>query len=218
VAARTKRKETFRLKRLCNIEDQIRGEGFEIIAGVDEAGRGPLAGPLVAAACILPEGYKLRRIDDSKKLTSELRYTLYQDLILHPEIHFGVGVVEAAEIDSLNIHNATLEAMRRAIFRLSKTPQFLLVDGCHVPDCEIPSESIVDGDQKAQVIAAASILAKVTRDHIMIGYHDLYPEYGFHDHKGYGTKQHQDAIDAHGPTPIHRMSFGKFVNRGEKDD
>ncbi|NGX26773.1 MAG: Ribonuclease HII [Chlamydiae bacterium] len=215
VAIRTKRKETFRLKRLCNIEEQIRGQGFEIIAGVDEAGRGPLAGPLVAAACILPAGYKLRGIDDSKKLTGEQRYAFYQDLILHPEIHFGIGVIEAAEIDALNIHNATLEAMLRGIRRLCKRPQFLLIDGRHTPDSEIPMEAIVDGDRKAQAIAAASILAKVTRDHIMIGYHDLYPEYGFNEHKGYGTKQHLNAIDTHGPTPIHRMSFGKFKEEAE---
>lgn len=207
-----KRKETYRLKRLRHIEEEVRSLGFEVIAGVDEAGRGPLAGPLVAAACILPEGYTLRGIDDSKKLTGQLRYTLYQDLILHPNIHFGIGIVEPSEIDALNIHNATLEAMKRACQRLAKKPQFLLVDGCHTFDSGIPTEAVVDGDQKAQVIAAASVIAKVTRDHIMMGYHDLYPEYGFKNHKGYGTKEHLDAIDAHGATPIHRMSFGRFKN------
>ncbi|NGX38036.1 MAG: Ribonuclease HII [Chlamydiae bacterium] len=211
-----KRAETFRLKRLCNIEQEVREQGFESIAGIDEAGRGPLAGPIVAAACILPDGYVLRGIDDSKKLTPELRYKLYQDLILHPDIDFGVGVVEAAEIDKLNIHNATLEAMLRAIRRLSIVPHFLLVDGCHTPECDIPSASVVDGDQKAQVIAAASVIAKVTRDHIMLGYDALYPAYGFKDHKGYGTLKHKEAIKKHGPLPIHRMSFGLL--KGEEND
>ena len=188
----------------------MRALGFETIAGVDEAGRGPLAGPLVAAACILPEGYILRKIDDSKKLTENLRFKLYQDLLYHPEISYGIGLVEPAEIDRLNIHNATLEAMKRAIEKLEVTPSFLLVDGIHLPDTDIPSATVVDGDQKAQVIAAASILAKVTRDHIMIGYDALYPGYGFKEHKGYGTKQHLDALEAKGPTPIHRMSFGRL--------
>ena len=158
----------------------------------------------------MPSGYTLRKIDDSKKLTEELRYKLYQDLVVHPDIHFGVGVVEAKEIDQLNIHNATMEAMLRAINRLSKGPAFLLIDGRHAPDTDIPSACIVDGDQKAQVIAAASIIAKVTRDHIMIGYDALYPEYGFKDHKGYGTEKHLKALDQDGPTPIHRMSFGRL--------
>jgi ribonuclease HII len=205
-----KRKETYRLKRLCSLEEEIRAQGFDVIAGVDEAGRGPLAGPLVAAACILPLGYQLRGIDDSKKLTGDQRYLLYQDLILHPEVYFGVGIVEPKEIDALNIHNATLEAMRRALTRLPKQAQFILVDGCHTFETSLPIEAVVDGDQKAQVIAAASILAKVTRDHIMIGYQELYPEYGFQNHKGYGTKEHTDALDKHGPTPIHRMSFGRL--------
>jgi len=207
-----KRKETFRLKRLRHIEEEIRNLGFEVIAGVDEAGRGPLAGPLVAGACILPPGFELRGVNDSKKLTSELRYSLYQDIILHPDIHFGIGIVEAIEIDTLNIHNATLVAMRRAYLQLDRAAQFILVDGCHTFDTDVPIEAVIDGDQKAQVISAASILAKVTRDHIMLGYHDLYPEYGFKNHKGYGTKEHLAAIDAHGLTPIHRKSFGRCKN------
>lgn len=215
--SKNKRKETFRLKRLTHIEKDVREQGFETIAGVDEAGRGPLAGPLVAAACILPEGYTLRKIDDSKKLTEELRYHLYQDLVLHPSVDFGVGVVEAKEIDRLNIHHATLTAMQRAVGRLSKGPAFLLVDGIHAPDTAIPTACIVDGDQKAQAIAAASIIAKVTRDHIMIGYDALYPEYGFKDHKGYGTKKHLAAIDKYGATPIHRMSFGRLKHDTKHD-
>lgn len=202
-----KRAETYRLKRMCRTEAEVREKGYEIIAGIDEAGRGPLAGPLVAAACILPSGYVLRGINDSKKLTSLDRYRLYQELLLHSEIDFGIGIVEAAEIDQLNIHRATLEAMLRAVGRLHMHPEFLLIDGRHVPESPIPSASIVDGDLYVQAIAAASIIAKVTRDHIMIGYHDLYPHYGFDEHKGYGTSKHLAAIDAHGLCPIHRISF-----------
>lgn len=206
----TKRKETFRLKRLCTIEEEVRAQGFETIAGIDEAGRGPLAGPLVAAACILPRGYKLCKVNDSKKLTAELRYKLYQELILHGEIYTGVGVVEPAEIDTFNIHRATLVAMARAVNQLKKQPTFLLVDGPHIPECGVPCEGIVDGDQKVQAIAAASIIAKVLRDHIMMGYNELYPEYGFDEHKGYGTKRHLAAIASHGILPIHRKSFSRF--------
>lgn len=211
-----KRAETLRVKRLSSIEQQVHEKGFLLIAGIDEVGRGPLAGPLVAAACILSEGILLRGINDSKKLTHDQRYRLYQDLILHPKIIFGIGIVEAREIDRLNIHHATLEAMLRAIRRLGQTPDFLLVDGKHIPKCEIPAESIIGGDSKVQAIAAASIIAKVTRDHIMIGYHELYPQYCFNEHKGYGTKKHLDALHKFGTCPIHRLSFN-FL-KGEEDD
>lgn len=201
------RAETFRLKRLSHIEAAVRRQGFERIAGVDEAGRGPLAGPVVAAACILPEGFVFRGINDSKKLTCDQRYGLYQELILHPEVVVGIGIVESRQIDQLNIHGATCEAMVRAVGRLSIRPDFLLVDGRHLPDVAIPAESLVEGDQKSQAIAAASIVAKVTRDHIMLGYDQLYPDYGFKDHKGYGVQKHLEALARHGPSPIHRMSF-----------
>lgn len=211
-AARKKRAETYRLKRLLSIESQIREQGYEQIAGVDEAGRGPLAGPVVAAACILPDGYKLRGINDSKKLTDQKRYSLYQELILHPNVILGIGIVEAGEIDRLNIHYASLEAMRRAVDRLAKRPDFLLVDGKHIPEISILADCVVDGDLKSQAIAAASILAKVTRDHIMIGYDELYPDYGFKVHKGYGTKQHHEALEKIGPSPIHRRTFKGVVH------
>ena len=217
-AGAKKRIETIRLKRLCSIEIEVREKGFEKIAGVDEVGRGPLAGPVVAAACILPEGYILRGINDSKKLTEEQRFSLYQELISQPGIDYAIGVVEAAEIDELNIHKASQEAMVRAVKRLRNTPHFLLVDGPHTPPIDIPAAGIVDGDAKVQVIAAASIIAKVTRDNIMIGYHDLYPGYGFKDHKGYGTAKHLMALSELGPTPIHRMSFGRFGKIGETND
>lgn len=212
-----KRIETIRLKRLCSIEKEVRDLGFETIAGVDEVGRGPLAGPVVAVACILPEGYILRGINDSKKLTEEQRFALYQELIVQPGIEYGIGVVEAAEIDELNIHHASQEAMVRAVKRLRKTPHYLLVDGPHTPPIDIPSSGIVDGDAKVQVIAAASVIAKVTRDNIMIGYHDIYPEYGFKDHKGYGTSKHLEALSRLGPTPIHRMSFRREANDKKHD-
>lgn len=211
-----KRIETIRLKRLCNIEQEVRAQGFETIAGVDEVGRGPLAGPVVAAACILPNGYMLRGINDSKKLTEEHRFSLYQELIAQPGIEYGIGIVEAAEIDELNIHKASLEAMARAVKNLKKIPSFLLVDGPHTPPIDIPSAGVVDGDAKVQVIAAASVIAKVTRDQIMVGYHELYPDYGFKDHKGYGTSKHLKAIERLGPSPIHRMSFGTLL--GEMND
>ncbi len=217
-ATKAKRKETFRLKKLCSIEQRIQELGFSTIAGVDESGRGPLAGPVVAAACILPSGFMLRGIDDSKKLTKEQRDLAYQELILHPEIIFGIGVVEAVEIDQINIHHASLLAMKKAVCALSKKPHFLLIDGLHVPDCDIPSESVIRGDSKVQLIAAASVFAKVVRDQIMVGYHALYPEYEFASHKGYGTRKHLEAIDRNGLSPIHRMSFCKRNLQGEIDE
>lgn len=215
--ASKKRTETYRLKRLCTIEDKIKGQGFTLIAGVDEAGRGPLAGPVVAAACILPEGYKLRGIDDSKKLTFDQRYSLYQQLILHPDICYGVGVIEAAEIDEINILQASFRAMLVAVSRLSKRPDHLIIDGKLVPKTEIPCVGVVDGDRLCQSVAAASIIAKVTRDHIMAGYHDLFPQYGFKDHKGYGTAEHLHNIQLYGPSAIHRRSFGLFKASEESE-
>ncbi|MCI0381561.1 MAG: ribonuclease HII [Chlamydiae bacterium] len=197
-----------RLQRLCSIEDEIKKLGFGTIAGVDEAGRGPLAGPVVAAACILPDGLVVRGINDSKKLTFEQRYKLYQDLIIHAEICYGVGVVEAFEIDQINILQATFKAMLIAIARLAKKPDYLLFDGTQLPQTQIPCQGIIDGDLLCQSIAAASIIAKVTRDHIMLGYHDLFPNYGFNEHKGYGTSDHLRAIEVYGPCDIHRKSFG----------
>lgn len=205
--ANKNRQETLRLKKLVAIEEQVHSLGYERIAGVDEAGRGPLAGPVVAAACVLPSGFVLRGINDSKKLDSETRQHFYEELLRNPDIQYGVGVVEAVEIDLLNILQASLKAMALAIGRLPQAPDFLLVDGNKMPITEIPGEAVVDGDFHCQSIAAASIIAKVTRDQIMMGYHTLYPQYGFDQHKGYGTKQHLQALSAHGPCPIHRKSF-----------
>ena len=207
----SKRAETFRLKKLCRIEDELRAQGLKHLAGVDEAGCGPLAGPIVAAACLLPEGYRLRGIDDSKKLTKEQRAAFYEELILHPEVRSGIGVLEAVDIDRLNIHGAALRAMSLALTKLTPQPEFILVDGRHLPESTLPGEALIDGDRLVQCIAAASILAKMTRDLIMEGYDLLYPQYGFKDHKGYGTKQHLDAIEIHGLCPIHRRSFRKDI-------
>lgn len=206
-AAGKKRAETFRLKKLCSIEEEIRAQGYQKIAGVDEAGRGPLAGPVVAAACILPIGYVLRQINDSKKLLSDVRVKLYQELISHPEICFSIGVVEPAEIDELNILQASLKAMEIAVGRLSQKPDFIVVDGNRLPHFDCPATAVIDGDRLSQAIAAASIIAKVTRDEIMVGYDTLFPQYGFINHKGYGTKEHLLAIAQHGLSPIHRKSF-----------
>ena len=193
--------------RLIRYEKSARAKGFKTIAGVDEAGRGPLAGPVVAAACVLPERFISKGIDDSKKLTPEERYTFYKKLISHPEIVYGVGIVEAVVIDEINILQATLRAMAIAVSRLLRRPDYVLVDGNKAPDFGIETETIVDGDALSLSIAAASIIAKEMRDQIMVGYHDLWPQYGFKEHKGYGTAQHLEAIKIYGPCPLHRRSF-----------
>ena len=199
--------EEERLKRLSIHEEEARVKGYSAIAGVDEAGRGPLAGPVVAAACILPEGLLVEGVDDSKKLTPRQRMELYKRLTEDPSIIFGVGVVDAILIDQINILQATFRAMIMAVAALSKKPDFILVDGSQVPDFAIPTKALVKGDSLSQSIAAASIIAKHTRDQMMLGYHSQWPHYGFDSHKGYGTKQHLLAIEMHGACPIHRLSF-----------
>ncbi len=188
-------------------EKRAREKGYVAIAGVDEAGRGPLAGPVVAAACILPQDFWHEEIDDSKKLTPQQRFTLYQCLTADPEIVWGVGVVDAIVIDQINILQATFQAMLIAVSQLKKRPDFILVDGNQLPAFDIPAEPIVSGDSRSVSIAAASIVAKYTRDQIMIQYHACWPQYGFDAHKGYGTPQHLLAIDRHGACPIHRTTF-----------
>ena len=189
------------------LETHIRQLGYQCIAGVDEAGRGPLAGPVVAAACIIPEGVCLEGVNDSKQLQPHIREALYHQLISRSDIDYGIGVIESDQIDRINILRATFEAMKKAISCLKKVPQYILVDGNHLPGGDIPGVAIVGGDCKSQMIAAASILAKVTRDGLMQAYHTRWPEYGFDKHKGYGTEQHLQALHQFGPTPIHRMSF-----------
>ncbi len=190
-----------------DFEECARKKGFKRIAGVDEAGRGPLAGPVVAASCILPEGVAFDGLNDSKKLRASQREELFTQLTTHPDTSWGVGVVDAGTIDEINILQATLHAMLLATQQLNDEPDFLLIDGIHAPNTKTPSQTIVKGDSLSYSIAAASVIAKVTRDRMMREYHELYPEYGFDRHKGYGTHLHLTAINEKGPCPIHRMSF-----------
>ena len=182
------------------------------VAGIDEAGRGPLAGPVVAAAVILPKDIFLPFLNDSKKVTEKRRDVLF-DEIKQNAIAYGIGIASNTLIDEINILQATYEAMREAINALEKTPDVLLVDAVHIPDINIKQVGIVKGDAKSVNIAAASILAKVTRDRIMAEYDKIYPEYGFASNKGYGTAMHIAALKEIGPCAIHRKSFiGNFVS------
>ena len=178
------------------------------ICGIDEAGRVPLAGPVVAGAVILPEDSKILWLNDSKQLSAKKREELY-DVIMEEAISVGVGYASPARIDEINILQATYEAMREAISKLSVQPQILLNDAVTIPQIEIPQVPIVKGDAKSVSIAAASIIAKVTRDRLMVEYDKIMPEYGFASHKGYGSKSHIEAIQKYGPSPIHRATFIK---------
>ena len=185
--------------------------GFSCICGVDEAGRGPLAGPVCAAAVILPEGAVIEGLDDSKKLTGKKREKLY-DIIKETAVAYSVAYGTLEEIESVNILEATYLAMNRAIEGLSVKPDFALIDGNRVPrGIKIPCETIVKGDSKSMSVAAASVLAKVTRDRLMLEYDKKYPEYNFKKHKGYGTKEHTELIKQYGPCEIHRLSFLKNI-------
>jgi len=187
-------------------ELRARRHGFDTIAGVDEAGRGPLAGPVVAAAVIFPPGYANGEIRDSKKLTPRKRELLYTT-IQHDAVSIGLGVVDASVIDRINILQATLTAMKTAVFNLTPQPDYLLIDGINAIDSPIEQETIIKGDALSLSVAAASIIAKVSRDHIMDRYHTLYPHYNFLKNKGYGTKEHREAIKRYGRCKIHRDSF-----------
>jgi len=187
-------------------ELRARRRGFDAIAGVDEAGRGPLAGPVVAAAVILPSGYTNGEIRDSKKLTPRKRETLYAT-IQHDAVSIGLGVVDASVIDRINILQATLAAMKAAVSDLTPQPDYLLIDGINTINSPIMQETIIKGDSLSLSVAAASIIAKVSRDHIMDRYHTLYPHYNFFKNKGYGTKEHREAIKQYGRCKIHRRSF-----------
>lgn len=192
---------------LTALETKARRQGYRRIAGVDEAGRGPLAGPVVAAACILPEGLEIPGINDSKKLSAEARDFLYEKIQQDPSILSGVGVVEALMIDQVNILQATFLAMAAAVAKLSEQPDYVLVDGNQLPPLEMPCVGVVKGDTLSQSIMAASILAKVTRDRIMRNLHQKWPLYGFARHKGYPTPQHLDLLKRLGPCPEHRLSY-----------
>lgn len=201
------KKELKRLQELNIFEDAARQQGFSLIAGIDEAGRGPLAGPVVAAACVIPQGVYLPGIDDSKKLSPLKRAELFQLIQNNEQIIYAVGIISPEEIDRHNIYQATILAMLQAVSKLTAHPEVLLVDGLLLPHPSIPSQKIIKGDSKSQSIAAASVIAKETRDRLMEEYHLAWPEYGFHQHKGYGTEKHLDAIHRYGSTPIHRLSF-----------
>lgn len=185
--------------------------GFSCICGVDEAGRGPLAGPVCAAAVILPEGAVIEGLDDSKKLTEKKRERLY-DVIKETAVAYSVAYGTLEEIETVNILEATYLAMNRAIEGLNVKPDFALIDGNRAPrGIKIPCETIVKGDSKSMSVAAASVLAKVTRDRLMLEYDKKYPEYNFKKHKGYGTKEHTELIKQYGPCEIHRLSFLKNI-------
>ena len=186
-------------------EERAIKNGFKAIAGVDEAGRGPLAGPVVAASCILPQNFPLEGIDDSKKLSPKKRAALFEELITH--VTYGVGIVDAERIDEINILQATFEAMCIAAEQVS--PDYLLVDGNLLPKTAIPATAVVKGDSRSFSIAAASIIAKETRDRLMVEYHEKWPEYRFDKHKGYGTKLHREMIGLYGLCPIHRRTFNE---------
>lgn len=207
--AEQKRAEKFRLEMervesLCEYEKQH--AEAEYIAGIDEVGRGPLAGPVMTAAVILPKDLRIPYINDSKKLSAKRREELY-DVIMEKAVSVSIGINSPERIDEINILQATYEAMREAVNGLKVRPDLLLVDAVHIPDLPIEQVSIIKGDAKSQSIAAASIIAKVTRDRLMEEYDLMFPEYDFASNKGYGTAKHIAALKLFGPTPIHRRSF-----------
>jgi ribonuclease HII len=190
-------------------ENKLTSKGYQFIAGIDEVGRGALAGPVVAGAVILRESVNYERlagVRDSKELTPARRELLY-DLIIDESFAYGIGIISSQLIDSINILNATRLAMRQAIDKLSCIPDFVLVDGMIIPELSIPQKGIIKGDKLSLSIACASIIAKVTRDRMMVELNDSYPRYGLSRHKGYGTKYHLDCLDKYGPSPIHRFTF-----------
>ena len=189
-----------------SFERKARGCGYRIIAGIDEAGRGPLAGPVVAAAVILPPGYEHPEITDSKKLSPRQRERLY-GIIERDAVSIGIGVVEAPVIDAVNILQATLLAMKDAVLELSPSPDYLLIDGLNRIDLAIHQETIIRGDSRSLSVASASIVAKVSRDRLMEMYHRQFPQYNFLRNKGYGTREHREAILKFGRSKIHRRSF-----------
>jgi ribonuclease HII len=187
-------------------EAKARSQGFGVIAGLDEAGRGPLAGPVVAAAVVLPPSRSMKGVADSKTLTAERRERAFLR-IQKKALGIGIGIVEAEEIDRLNILRASLKAMELALQGLSIAPDLLLIDGLHTLNLPLKQQAIPKGDGRCLSIAAASIVAKVTRDRLMVDYHARYPQYNFARHKGYGTREHLQAIREHGCCPLHRQSF-----------
>jgi ribonuclease HII len=187
-------------------EKKVGEKGFSLIAGVDEAGRGPLAGPVVSAAVILPSGFHAPGLNDSKQLTPKKREIFYEK-IYAGAVAIGMGIVDVEEIDDINILQAALLSMTIAVKNLQTPPDFLLIDGNYITKAKYPQQAIIKGDTLSMSIAAASVMAKVTRDRIMRNYHSVYPIYGFDRHKGYPTLEHREAIKAHGCCAIHRKTF-----------
>lgn len=185
----------------------MRQRGYSCVAGVDEAGRGPLAGPVSVAAVILPDGFRHKTLTDSKQLDEESRETIYDELTQNERVLWHVVFVEVEEIDRINILQATYVGMQRAVAGLTQQPEAVLIDGLPVPGFPLPQEALVKGDARSFSIAAASVIAKVTRDRYMRAAATLHPQYGFERHKGYGTPEHLEALRVHGPCPLHRRSF-----------
>lgn len=192
-------------------ENECKAKGYSVVCGIDEAGRGPLAGPVFAAAVILPDGLEDIGLNDSKKLTEKKRDLLF-DIIKEKAVAYGIGSASEKEIDEINILNATFLAMKRAVEALGVTPDIALVDGNRKPKTGIPEETIVKGDAKCISIAAASVLAKVSRDRYLLELDKQYPEYQFAKHKGYPTALHYEMIKKYGISPVHRLSFLKNLN------
>ena len=204
-----KEKEEQRLNMLKQYENDLRNKGYKYICGIDEAGRGPLAGPVVVASVIMPANSIIEGVNDSKKVSEKKREKLY-DLILEEAISYGVGIIGQDEIDEINILNATKKGLTMSLQELTQKPDLIIVDALtHIDTLGIPYESIIKGDAKCYSISAASIIAKVTRDRIMREGDKVYPQYGFAQHKGYGTSAHINAIKEFGPCPLHRRSFIK---------
>ncbi|MEO5358273.1 MAG: ribonuclease HII [Nitrospirae bacterium YQR-1] len=201
---------------LFNHDKEYFTRGHTPIGGIDEAGRGPLAGPVVAACVVLPEDFYIEGLNDSKKLSVVQRDRVFLQLLYNTAVHIGVGMATNEEIDRFNILNATRLAMKRAVSDVFVKPQLLLIDAVKIKDIGIEQVSIIKGDEKSASIAAASVVAKVVRDSIMSAYHKRYPQYGFIRHKGYGTKEHVLNIREHGPCEIHRMTFAPVAGLKEK--
>ena len=206
-----KEKELERLTNLKHIEEEMHNQGINYICGIDEAGRGPLAGPVVVAAAIMPRNSMIEGVNDSKKVSEKKREALYE-LITNEAIAWGVGIIDQKEIDRINILNATKEGLTTAVKSLQIKPDRIIVDALNgIDTLGIPYTSIIKGDAKCYSIAAASIIAKVTRDRIMRQWDEIYPMYGFEKHKGYGTAAHIAAIKEYGLCPLHRLSFVKNI-------
>lgn len=195
-----------------SIEQELHAQGFTCVCGVDEAGRGPLCGPVFAAACILPDGLYIEGLNDSKKLTEKKREKLF-DIIKKEAVAYSIASADVEEINEMNILEADLLAMRRAIDGLGVKADFAIIDGNIARDFQIPACAVIKGDSKSMSIAAASVLAKVARDRLCLELDREYPQYGIAKHKGYGTKEHKEALRKYGPSPIHRKKFIRFLDK-----